>query len=246
MGEVWEPRMVRRPDGAKRAKSKKSRDSERELMYDSEGNLLGPPESRAPDVGELERLFARSPAPSTTQSRELTPGQQAAADVIGEAVAEIVAAIVRDVAVPALKYAIPMVKEKVADAIETRRALAVERRLSRISKKTSIDAAPANDIANTVDSPTVVMTADQFREHVRLNAKVQAWLAQHKDMLDHVVVVDDTSLTPQLRQAITLVLDGRSHELDEDTLRQLSDYFRDTTEQAPAILPTSEKDPACE
>ena len=73
-----------------------------------------------------------------------------------------------------------MVKEKVADAIETRRALAVERRLSRISKKTSIDAAPANDIANTVDSPTVVMTADQFREHVRLNAKVQAWLAQHR------------------------------------------------------------------
>lgn len=246
MGEEWEPRMVRRPDGARRAKSKKSRDSERELMYDRQGNLLGPPESRAPDPGELERLFGRAPDPSPTSSRDLTPGEQEAADAISEAVVEFLTVLVRDVAVPVLRYVGPVVKEKVADAIENRRAVAAERRLNKKSRNAVIESAAASgaEIATAGDSPAVVMTAEQFREHVRLNAKVQAWLAQHKAMLDQAVVIDGSGLTPELRQAVTLVLDGRSHELDEETLGQLTDYFRDATEPPPAILPAGEHHPA--
>ena len=49
------------------------------------------------------------------------------------------------------------------------------------------------------------------------------------------VVVDDGQLTPQLQDAIRLVLDGRSHELDDDLLAQLTDYFADTEPNQTAL-----------
>lgn len=230
MADEWEPRMVRRPDGAKRARAKGGHGTDRELMYDSGGKLLGPAESREPDEGELERLLGLDQYPPNYGSNELTPRQQAVVDTLGSAFVEILATIAQEVAVPIMKdYVIPAVKERVSEAIETARTNAAERRERRQSRKAAIAAAATSASGDTVAEaePTITMTGEQFREHVRLNARAQQWVTQHKDMLSRVVV-DDGQLTQQLQDAIRLVLDGRSHELDDDLLAQVTDYFADT------------------
>lgn len=236
MADEWEPRMVRRPDGAKRAKAKGGHGTDRELMYDSDGKLLGPAESREPDEGELERLLGLDHPPSYN-SNELTPRQRAAAEALGNASVEILATIAQEVAVPIMKdYVVPAFKERVSEVIEAARTNAAERRERRHSRKAAIMAAATSASGATVAEvePTITMTGEQFREHVRLNARAQQWVNQHKDMLSRVVV-DDGQLTPQLQDAIRLVLDGRSHELDDDVLAQLTDYFADNEPNQTAI-----------
>lgn len=237
MTDEWEPRMVRRPDGAKRAKAKGGQGTDRELMYDSDGKLLGPAESREPDEGELERLLGLDQYPPIYNNNELTPRQQAAADALGNAFAEILATIAQEVAVPIMKdYVIPALNERVSEAIEAARTNATERRERRHGRKAAITAAATFASGDTVAEaePTITMTGEQFREHVRLNSRAQQWVDQHKDMLSRVVV-DDGQLTPQLQDAIRLVLDGRSHELDDDLLAQLTDYFADTEPNQTAL-----------
>jgi len=102
MADEWEPRMVRRPDGAKRAKAKDGHGTDRELMYGSDGKLLGPAESREPDEGELESLLGLDQYAPNCNSDELTPRQQAAADALGDALVEILATIAQEVAVPVM------------------------------------------------------------------------------------------------------------------------------------------------
>ena len=124
-------------------------------------------------------------------------------------------------------------------AIEAARTKAAERRQRRDGRRVAITAAATSVNGGTVAEaePTITMTGEQFREHVRLNARAQQWLTQHKDMLSRVVV-DDGQLTPKLQDAIRFILDGRGHELDDDLLAQLTGYFA-ATEPDQTALPAA-------
>lgn len=106
---IEEIRVVRRKKDTHRSKSSKSKDFESDLLHSNTSkNVAGPTESRRVNEQELRERYQSAPifvTPAASSPRELTPSQQALADVIADAesivIREFLVPLIRDVAAPA-------------------------------------------------------------------------------------------------------------------------------------------------
>lgn len=229
MADEWELRLTRVPEGTHRAKSRNTPGADRDLLYkDGTNDLLGPTESRPVDLEELVGTYGHDTCRYDSAPR---------ADVRQQDFEETLARIVdiAEVAIPFyIEHVHPFVKQKVADVAEWRRTKTKKPSRREPNSKpavpavTAAPAPPSSEVDAAVSEPPIVLTGDQFRQQVFLTLEAERWVAQRKEALSRAVVVDDDDLTPELRSAINMVLEGRSYQLDDETVALLAAYFRET------------------
>lgn len=215
-----ELRWVTKREGAHRPKSRNTPGTDREIWHQDDTNdLLGPTESRAADIEEIVADYGYNSGPPGSDAK-----QPDWADLVRQ-IAEIT-----EVLYPLYrKHVHPFVKEKAAEVAEWHR--------NRTKKPGPyvdtqpqpddqvVTAAPSTEVDASATEP-IVLTRDQFQHQVLLTLAAQRWVDQRKEALSRSVVVDD-DLTPELRGAINLILDGKVDQVDDEIATLLAVYFRD-------------------
>lgn len=255
---VEEIRIVRRKKDTIRSRSSKSDEFESDLLRDKNTkNVAGPTESRPVDEEALRRKYQEELrreqeddltfeisewTPEPAQDRELSPGQQALANAINGVIEEFVLPLLREVALPAAK-------SKLSELGERRRAKAAERAQARaqtLSRKNMVlesadEAEPESaDTELATGEPVITMSRSDFKR-----AQLQLMLADEHGarmrwLLAHAEV-EDENLSPQLERSVSLVLEGRASELDEEQREAVAFFIRDST---PSLQPERATDRA--
>lgn len=213
-----EIRVVRVSSDAHRPPSRGTPGYERDIWQsDGANNMRGPTESRPATPDDLADALGCQPGPAGPTHQELTPAQKAVAD----AISDLITALITEVAVPYVRrIAIPAAKRWITQAIGSLRY--------EHDKAHELVPTPRTDEVEQADSePAIVLTGEQFRQNVLLTMAAEQWAAQQKKLLANAVISNDKP-TPELRQAINLVLEGRIHQLGEDTIGLLGAYFRES------------------
>ena len=224
-----ELRLVRKKTDTYRSKSSKSTEFESDLLRSTTTkNVAGPTESRPVDEQELRQRYQGDPILETQDAsprRDLTPGQQARADALADALAEVADVVIRELVVPLIRDVVaPAAKAKLSELAARRRIRAVERAESKtraleagVARLEDADklqlAASAADLERA--EPSIRITrSDLFLSRLKLKladdyAAKQRWLISHAE-------VTDEDLSPALEESLTRMLEGRADELDED------------------------------
>lgn len=214
MADRWELRAARVPEGAHRPKSKGTPGTDRDLWYtDVSNELLGPTESRGVSRKELADILAGQPSSPRAGHQSFEEWLR----LLGAAAVVLTPLYV--------KYIHPAVTKKRAELAERQRTAA-------LNANPHQDAEPEQQPAPVANAEPAIMTGDEFRNLVLLTTTGQAWLEQQRDTLAQAIVVDE-HLTPQLRDAINMVLAGNPDQIDTATAGQLATYFNQTLRVRP-------------
>jgi hypothetical protein len=222
---VYELREVRRRRDTQRSKSSKSSEVESDLLrYRRNGKVAGPTESRAVDEDALRRRYQNDPISSPPAAPSHSPGAQALLDFVLDVVAEVG----REVVLPFIEeVAIPAVQRKVADAAARRGSRPV-RGVREVEEQppsvkhhsaSSLDEAVGRDLGLD-ESCLSISRSKQLRLQLQLKL-AEDFAANRRHLLSRVEVVDNDA-PPELEHAITLLIEGRVDELDDDTRERVA------------------------
>ncbi len=243
---VSEIREVRRRKDTQRSKSSKSTEFESDLLRNkATKNVAGPTESRPFDtdafrqqvrdevtaeLADAESPFvydsfdSEAPTPVTVEKRDLPPGWQALADALTDVAVDVTTALMREVVAPLLRdVALPAAKARFDGVRARRRARAVERTVAKAEALGDKPSEVAEESDVTGLSATEVETAEPLvpvsrSEYVRFQLELRLaedYAAQRRWLLARADVQDE-DLTPELERSIALMLEGRGPELDDD------------------------------
>lgn len=245
---IEEIRVVRRKKDTYRSKSSKSKDFESDLLRSKTSkNVAGPTESRRVNEQELRERYRGDPifvTSSDSSPRELTPSQQALADVIADAgsivIREFLVPLIRDVAAPAAKA-------KLGEFAARQRFRALERAEAK-TKSSDADAAQVEVVDEESFAPVADLEVAEPSIPVTRSALMLAQLqlklakdyaAKQQWLISHAEVVDE-DLSPELEQSLTRMIEGRANELN-DTEREAVAAFLQQAENIagskPALAP---------
>ena len=231
---IEEIRVVRRRKDTHRSKSSKSRDFESDLLRSKTSkNVAGPTESRRVNEQELRERYRSDPivvTPAVSSPRELTPSQQALADVIADAgsivIREFQVPLIRDVAAPAAKA-------KLGEFAARQRIRAPERTEAE-TKSSDADAAQVDVVDEEsfapVADPEVAEPSIPVTRSALMLAQLQFKLARdyaakQQWLISHAEVVDE-DLSPELEQSLTRMLEGRANELNDEEREVVAVFLR--------------------
>ncbi|OFE10732.1 hypothetical protein [Rhodococcus sp. 1139] len=243
---IEEIRVVRRKKDTYRSKSSKSKDFESDLLRSkATKNVAGPTESRRVNEQELRERYRGDPifvTSSVSSPRELTPSQQALADVIADAgsivIREFLVPLIRDVAAPAAKA-------KLGEFAARQRIRALERAEAK-TKSSDADASqvdvvdeesfpPVADLE--VAEPSIPVTRSALML-AQLQLKLaQDYAAKQQWLISHAEVVDE-DLSPELEQSLTRMIEGRANELNDTEREAVAAFLQwagDATPSKPAL-----------
>lgn len=245
---IEEIRVVRRKKDTYRSKSSKSKDFESDLLRSKTSkNVAGPTESRRVNEQELHERYRGDPifvTSSVSSPRELTPSQQALADVIADAgsivIREFLVPLIRDVAAPAAKA-------KLGEFAARQRIRALERAEAKTKSSDAdavqVDAVDGESFAPVADlevaEPSIPITRSALML-AQLQLKLaQDYAAKQQWLISHAEVVDE-DLSPELEQSLTQMIEDRANELN-DTEREAVAAFLQQAENIagskPALAP---------
>ena len=245
---IEEIRVVRRKKDTHRSKSSKSKDFESDLLRSNTSkNVAGPTESRRVNEQELRERYQSAPifvTPAASSPRELTPSQQALADVIADAgsivIREVLVPLIRDVAAPAAKA-------KLGEFAARQRIRALDR--SKAKTKSSDTGAAQVDVVDEesfapaadleVTEPPIPVTRSALML-AQLQLKLaQDYAAKQQWLISHAEVVDE-DLSPELEQSLTRMIEGRANELngkERETVAAFLQQAGNTAGSNPALAP---------
>ncbi|MFJ5698998.1 hypothetical protein [Arthrobacter sp. NPDC093139] len=221
MNEEWQLRRVRVPKGTHFSESKDTPGAERELLReDGTNKLLGPPESFPVDEAAMFGAHAYAPdSPRSTDTRELSPTQQAIADAIVDGGAwvlrEVAAPVFKELVAPAIKRKSSEIAKSLRSAIREASGKAGSTELAVLTATPSAD--PSKEVDAAVEEPGISMSSAEFRERVIEVLAAERFAEERKRVLVNARIEDD-DLPPELKSAIKLVLEGSASLLDEETL----------------------------
>lgn len=234
-----ELRLVRRKKDTVRSKSSKSDEYESDLLRDKNTkSLAGPTESRPVDEEELRRRYQHDPnfdssdsAPDPAQDRELSPGEQALAN----ALAGVATLFINDFLVPFVReVTLPSAKAKLNERAERRRAKDSERKkvvAKALRRETmergSVDEAQPESGANLASrEPSIPLSRSDFML-AQLQLKLaEEYAAQRRWIIAHAEVKDQ-DLSSQLERSLSLMLEGRADELDEEQRQAVASFIHE-------------------
>ncbi|MFD5097889.1 hypothetical protein [Streptomyces albidochromogenes] len=207
MNQDWHLRYVRIPEGAHLSDSKETVGAQRDLLReDGTNKLLGPTESIPADEDALLRVHALSPA------------QQLVAEVLKEVAREVVVPILMEVVAPAVKR---NVSRMVKSLLSATRAAGDRADAAELAVQPETPPADSSkEMATAVEEPQISMSSEEYRESLIAVLAAEGFAARQKRMLSNAIIQDD-DLSPALRSAITLVLEGNASSLDEETREEV-------------------------
>ena len=198
---VSEIREVRRRKDTQRSKSSKSTEFESDLLRNkATKNVAGPTESRPFDtdafrqqvrdevtaeLADAESPFvydsfdSEAPTPVTVEKRDLPPGWQALADALTDVAVDVTTALMREVVAPLLRdVALPAAKARFDGVRARRRARAVERTVAKAEALGDKPSEVAEESDVTGLSATEVETAEPLvpvsrSEYVRFQLELR-------------------------------------------------------------------------
>lgn len=228
MNQEWQLRWVRVPEGTHLSDSKASKGAARDLLRkDGTNKLLGPTESFLADEDVLYGVHSHEMnSPSVSGGRELSLGQQVAADVVAQVVAQVVAAVDWE----------SFFKQTVAPAIRRKMGKTAERFRSAIGRADSrpgteiaalspdAPGASSKEVGTAVTAPMFSVSSAEYREHVIAALAADAYAAWQREMLSNARI-EDGDLAPELTSAIKLVLEKNTSSLDEDALAAVMKFL---------------------
>lgn len=255
---VEEIRIVRRKKDTIRSRSSKSDEFESDLLRDKNTkNVAGPTESRPVDEEALRRKYQEElrreqeddlsfdmsgAEPEPAQDRDPSPGEQALANAINELIQEFAGPLLRE-------FALPAAKAKLSELAERRRAKAAERAQAKTEKlrrkivvlESADEAEPESTATNlAAREPVIPMSRSDFKlaqlqlKMAEDHATQMRWLLAHAE-------VKHENLSPQLERSVSLMLEGRASELDEEQREAVAFFIRDST---PSLQPERATDRA--
>lgn len=244
---IEEIRVVRRKKDTYRSKSSKSKDFESDLLRSkATKNVAGPTESRRLNEQELRERYRGDPIVVThaaSSPRELTPSQQALADVIADAgsivIRELLVPLIRDVAAPAAKA-------KLSEFAARQRIRSIER--AKAKEKAPEAGLVGLDVIDEVKfapeaadlevaEPSIPITrSDLVLTQLQLKL-AEEYVAKQRWVVSHAEVTDE-DLSPTLEHSLTRILDGRADELDDEEREAVAVFLQragDATPSKPAL-----------
>lgn len=197
MGADWQLRWVFLPEGTHLSNSTATKGAASDLLREDRTNrLLGPTRSFPAEMGDGPGAHSRSEPtpPGTSGARELSTGQQIAADAIGTAEGTAVAVVMQLVVVPAASRGI----DKVA------------KRLRGRTRRTPTEEGAPTPIA----AASSRVSAAEYRERFLRMGVAEAQAASEREFLSNARIEDD-DIDPTLTRALTLVLEGNLSALND-------------------------------
>lgn len=245
---IEEIRVVRRKKDTYRSKSSKSKDFESDLLRSKTSkNVAGPTESRRVNEQELRERYRGDPifvTSSVSSPRELTPSQQALADVIADAgsivIREFLVPLIRDVAAPAAKA-------KLGEFAARQRIRALERAEAK-TKSSDADAVQVDVVGEEIFAPVADLEVAEPSIPVTRSALMLAQLqlklaqdyaAKQQWLISHAEVVDE-DLSPELEQSLTRMIEGSANELNDTEREAVAAFLQQAGSIAgskPALAP---------
>ncbi|TYL51178.1 hypothetical protein [Agromyces mariniharenae] len=235
---VEEIRLVRRKKDTYRSNSSKSDAFESDLLRNKgTRNVAGPTESRPIDEAELRRRYQGDPAYGP--QREPSPAQQALAD----AIIELSTVLIREFVVPVVReVALPAAKAKLSEFAERRRFNALVRAEIRaralaanvVEVEVVEETEPGSTAADVeVAAPGIAVTrSDLLLAQLQLKL-AEDFVAQQRWLLAHAEVTDE-DLSPELKQSVSLMLEGRADQLDDGQREAVAVFLQEAREAAAA------------
>lgn len=245
---IEEIRVVRRKKDTYRSKSSKSKDFESDLLRSkATKNVAGPTESRRADEKELRERYRSDPIVVThaaSYPRELTPSQQALADVLADAgiivIREWLVPLIRDVAAPAAKA-------KLSEFAARQRIRALDRAKAKTKSSetdaTQVDVMEEESFASAADlevvEPSIPITRSALMLALLQLKLAEDYAAKQRWLVSHAEVVDE-DLSPELEQSLTWMLEGRANELNDKEREAVAVFLqqaRNIADNKPPLAP---------
>ncbi|MDV8009612.1 hypothetical protein [Rhodococcus sp. IEGM 1318] len=245
---IEEIRVVRRKKDTYRSKSSKSKDFESDLLRSkATKNVAGPTESRRVDEKELRERYRSDPIVVThaaSYPRELTPSQQALADVLADAgiivIREWLVPLIRDVAAPAAKA-------KLSEFAARQRIRALDRAKAKTKSSdtdaTQVDVMEEESFASAADlevaEPSIPITRSALMLALLQLKLAEDYAAKQRWLVSHAEVVDE-DLSPELEQSLTWMLEGRANELNDKEREAVAVFLQQAeniADNKPALAP---------
>lgn len=212
-GDVWELRRVRKPKGTHRPQSKNTPGAERDMLYSNDtGELQGPTES----VPVYDWEFPRVEPDRPLNANGLTPGQQAAADLLAYALEQLIETAV-----------IPLVKSVILKRRESKRLKATgrENRASvGVDERRPTGKSPSD--AAVPPTGSVTMSSAEYRQQLYLTLAAEALVVQQKEWLAGAQV-EDADLADDVKKAIDQALKVGVSSLNAEMSALIAEYLKD-------------------